>query len=84
MIIKFEDVLLHPEKTLSKLAEFLNTEKSKYSDIAMKKARVPREINLQEREKKLHEIEHLVNNKNLLGQLKELTDGYENSCYGLL
>lgn len=82
LILRYEDILINPNKETDKISNFLNIDKSYYMVQAMKDARVPREIYVEQRKSKLDEIISKIS-VDLHDDLKNLYEYYENEFYEL-
>lgn len=76
LILRYEDLLVHPENEIEKMSNFLKIEKTPHMIKSMLDARVPRILDASKRSLKAKEIQSLVKDE-IMNDLLELANDYE-------
>jgi len=82
LILRYEDLLVQPEKEIDKMSDFLKIDKTSHIIKSMQDARVPRIIDESKRSVKINDIQALVNDE-IMNDVLELANDYENNFYQL-
>jgi len=81
-IVTFEDFVTEPFRELDRISEFLGTKTTEYTQHMVRKARCPRELSGDEREKKLKDM-RAGTGKKYFEMLAALALSYDKDVYGL-
>ena len=76
LLIPFEKFVISPDSYLDSIAKFIDSETTKYTKKTLKRERVPRKLDLKEREKELNLIKETAS-KECMEILSALSEEYE-------
>lgn len=82
LLVTYEDICMQTDRELKKICAFLEVEKTEYTEIAKKKARLPQPITDTERLDKLKFLESRLKTSTL-EKLSDLHLSYERDLYGM-